>query len=64
MGRDEDSDDGIDRTQDWTCCGEILPAEKTRCGKVSKYNVVPVLLLSSIALILTIHPYIRYTLFT
>ena len=54
MGRDEDSDDGIDRTQDWTCCGEILPAEKTRCGKVSKYNVVPVLLLSSITLILTI----------
>lgn len=54
MGRDEDSDDGIDRTQDWTCCGEILPAEKTRCGKVSKDNVVPVLLLSSITLIFTI----------
>ena len=54
MGRDEDSNDGIDRTQDWTCCGEILPAAKTRCGKVSKYNVVPVLPLSSL---------VTYTLF-
>ena len=64
LGKPEDSDDGIDRTQDWTCCGEILPAEKTRCGKVSKYNVVPVLPPSSTTLILTIRPYVRYTPFT
>ena len=26
----DDLDDGIDRTQDWTCCGQTIPAEKTR----------------------------------
>ena len=63
MGRDEDSNDGTDRTQDWTCCGEILPAAKTRCGKVSKYDVVPVLPLSSLVTY-TYSPICSFTLLT
>jgi len=30
---DEIVDDGIDRTQDWECCGVSIPAKKKRCGK-------------------------------
>lgn len=30
--------DDIDRTTDWECCGEILPASKTRCGKCRKWR--------------------------
>ncbi|KAL7555303.1 hypothetical protein ACHAWF_018984 [Thalassiosira exigua] len=32
FGRAYDSDDGIDRTQDWTCCGMTISANRTRCG--------------------------------
>lgn len=39
FGRDaETEDDGIDRTQDWTCCGMTLPAAKTRCGKCNGWR--------------------------
>ena len=30
--------DDIDRTKDWECCGDILPATKTRCGKCRKWR--------------------------
>ncbi|KAL3786351.1 hypothetical protein HJC23_000593 [Cyclotella cryptica] len=26
-------EDGIDRSTDWRCCGEVISAQKTRCGK-------------------------------
>lgn len=28
--------DGIDRSTDWECCGEVIGAAKTRCGKCRK----------------------------
>lgn len=28
-----DNKDGIDWTQDWSCCSEIISAKRTRCGK-------------------------------
>eukprot|EP00804_Cyclotella_cryptica_P007139 CCRYP_009715-RA/>CCRYP_009715-RA protein AED:0.07 eAED:0.07 QI:181/1/1/1/0/0/2/744/459 len=31
-------DDGIDRSQDWMCCGEVIKAAKTRCGKCRKWR--------------------------
>lgn len=37
-GKDYDSDDGIDRTQDWTCCGGTIPAKQTRCGKCNGWR--------------------------
>ena len=30
--------DDIDRTQDWECCGEVIAAAKTRCGKCRKWR--------------------------
>ncbi|KAL7485318.1 hypothetical protein ACHAW6_010905 [Cyclotella cf. meneghiniana] len=34
----EPLDDGIDRSQDWMCCGEVIKAAKTRCGKCRKWR--------------------------
>lgn len=28
--------DDIDRSTDWECCGEVIGAAKTRCGKCRK----------------------------
>jgi hypothetical protein len=41
-------DDDIDRSTDWECCGEIIPAKKTRCGKCryEEKNLFSVLALS------------------
>lgn len=38
MGRDYDSDDGVDRTQDWECCSVTIPAHQTRCGKCNGWR--------------------------
>ncbi|KAL3817063.1 hypothetical protein ACHAXA_000113, partial [Cyclostephanos tholiformis] len=38
IGREYDSDDGVDRTQDWTCCDAIIPAQQTRCGKCNGWR--------------------------
>lgn len=38
MGRDYDSDEDVDRTQDWECCGVIISAQKTRCGKCNGWR--------------------------
>jgi len=35
---EEEEEDRIDRTLDWTCCGVILPAKQTRCGKCFKWR--------------------------
>ena len=32
------TDDGIDRTTEWTCCDQPLPATQTRCGKCNKWR--------------------------
>eukprot|EP00585_Thalassiosira_rotula_P019776 CAMPEP_0196209370 /NCGR_PEP_ID=MMETSP0912-20130531/9616_1 /TAXON_ID=49265 /ORGANISM="Thalassiosira rotula, Strain GSO102" /LENGTH=282 /DNA_ID=CAMNT_0041484277 /DNA_START=25 /DNA_END=873 /DNA_ORIENTATION=+ len=38
MGREYESDDGIDRTKDWTCCGMIIKSRQTRCGKCNGWR--------------------------
>ncbi len=38
IGREYDSDDGVDRTQEWTCCGATIPAQQTRCGKCNGWR--------------------------
>jgi len=38
MGRDYESDDGIDRTQDWKCCGTSISSRQTRCGKCNGWR--------------------------
>jgi len=37
-GGQEEEEDGIDRTVDWTCCEVVLPARQTRCGKCHKWR--------------------------
>mmetsp|Transcript_24697 Transcript_24697/g.42060 ORF Transcript_24697/g.42060 Transcript_24697/m.42060 type:complete len:294 (-) Transcript_24697:57-938(-) len=37
-GGQEEEEDGIDRTVDWTCCEAVLPARQTRCGKCHKWR--------------------------
>lgn len=37
-GKDEEEEDGIDRTLDWTCCNVLLPAKQSRCGKCHKWR--------------------------
>ena len=32
------AEEDIDRTTDWECCGEIISAAKTRCGKCKKWR--------------------------
>ena len=32
-GNNDQGESSIDRTLDWTCCGRVLPAKQTRCGK-------------------------------
>jgi hypothetical protein len=34
--------DDIDRSTDWECCDEVIPAAKTRCGKCRKVSTVTV----------------------
>jgi len=38
MGREYESDDGIDRTKEWSCCGTTIPAKQTRCGKCNGWR--------------------------
>ncbi len=35
---EDEDDDGIDRTVEWTCCNVVLPARQTRCGKCHKWR--------------------------
>lgn len=32
------AEEDIDRTKDWECCGEVISAAKTRCGKCKKWR--------------------------
>lgn len=32
------TDDDIDRSTDWNCCDQPLPASQTRCGKCNKWR--------------------------
>jgi hypothetical protein len=31
-------EDGVDRSTEWTCCDQPLPATQTRCGKCNKWR--------------------------
>ena len=35
---DDDDDDNIDRTTNWECCGEVILARQTRCGKCRSWR--------------------------